>query len=442
MTTTQLLDPVLDGGIRNVNFFDGRLLTAADLRDEQRAGRTRHGHLVRALGDGVVEGLEVTLASAGAGDQTPVVSVAAGLALTRDGRSLELPSARTVSLVRSREVKPTATGTADFTDCRAVVPTAVPTATGIYVLLLGPASAFQERAPASGIDTHGRGVSCGKRYEVDGVRFRLVQLLPDALAGPSEETRREVRTLLAATDPASTSRLRNLLAHLCFGTEALLRFPADPFARASGRSTAAGRGALEELRRAGTVEPCEVPLALFVWTARGVSFLDVWSVRRRPVPPAPSELWPVATGDALAAEAEARFLQFQVHLEDLLRTASAPAVRARDHFRYLPPAGLLPIRGAGRAQGFDEATFFSGMTTRGPVLFAEGARLGSLLARSREHPPVDAGSPEFLWVYRVRQNHHPAPAAPYVVFAGGAMPYFGTARYDLSRFDLSNFEIL
>ena len=37
MSAAELQTPILDGGIRSVNFFNGRLLTARDLSREQEA---------------------------------------------------------------------------------------------------------------------------------------------------------------------------------------------------------------------------------------------------------------------------------------------------------------------------------------------------------------------------------------------------------------------
>jgi hypothetical protein len=56
--------PILQGGIHQVNFFNGRLLTATDLRDEQAANRQQHRQLGQAAGSGVVYGLEVSMVAA------------------------------------------------------------------------------------------------------------------------------------------------------------------------------------------------------------------------------------------------------------------------------------------------------------------------------------------------------------------------------------------
>jgi hypothetical protein len=195
-----------------------------------------------------------------------------------------------------------------------------------------------------------------------------------------------------------------------------------------------------------------VPLALLDWRLDGLAWLDNWAVRRRPAPPPTAEAWPTLSAGRRRAEAEAILFQFQDQLAELLRTAPNPAaIRARDSFRWLPPAGLVPLAGGARP-GIAHPALWTGLTVRGepvpgaPALYLDGARLDELLRSALEHPPVDLESGELLWVYRVRQNH-PLPATgetepPYLVFASGHLPFIGTARFDLARWDRSNFGLL
>ena len=74
---------------RAANFFNGRLLTAEDLSREQQANTDGHKQLGRALGDGIVRGLDVREATSSTPTQ-PVLSISAGLALNRRGRAIEL----------------------------------------------------------------------------------------------------------------------------------------------------------------------------------------------------------------------------------------------------------------------------------------------------------------------------------------------------------------
>src|SRR2546423_9301844 len=86
-----LQQPVLDGGIRSINFFNGRLLSARDLTREQTATREADRRLGQAVGDGIAYGLEVSK-TPGAGNDSPAVSVEAGLAINRNGPTLMLAS--------------------------------------------------------------------------------------------------------------------------------------------------------------------------------------------------------------------------------------------------------------------------------------------------------------------------------------------------------------
>ena len=49
MSPKALLEPILEHGIRNTNFFEGRLLSGRDLQDQQVANRRHHRHLGRAI---------------------------------------------------------------------------------------------------------------------------------------------------------------------------------------------------------------------------------------------------------------------------------------------------------------------------------------------------------------------------------------------------------
>ena len=48
--TYRLEEPILEDGVRFVNFFEGRILTGRDLTDEQAADRAQRLRLGRAVG--------------------------------------------------------------------------------------------------------------------------------------------------------------------------------------------------------------------------------------------------------------------------------------------------------------------------------------------------------------------------------------------------------
>src|SRR5690242_6690299 len=96
----QLQQPLLSGGLRSVNFFNGRLLSAEDLSQDQSANRQAHQYLGQAIGAGVASGLEVREKTGVSTRTAPVVTVAAGLAVNRLGQALPLAEATDIALVR------------------------------------------------------------------------------------------------------------------------------------------------------------------------------------------------------------------------------------------------------------------------------------------------------------------------------------------------------
>ena len=444
--TVDLLTPILEGGIEHNHFFEGRLLTGRDLRDEQEGNRRNRWQLGRAVGAGVVHGLEVSHGvDAESGD--PVLTVKAGLAFNRKGQPLELHRRIHLALLDSIGEVPEDAGV--FRGCSKAVDTLVASGIGLYVLVASPASGFRESAPKSGLGTGGKVAGCGKRYEVEGVRFRLERLDPSEVSGLSEETRREMTSLLSTESTKGRSRLRNLTAHLCFGSERLAGLTVDPLAQVTGGDFAfRARGALDDLLAAGALTPCDIPLAVLQWTFAGVGFVDLWSVRRRPRPEAPSHRWPVLTGEGTTELGEAGFLQFQQQLDELLASHRRPAtVAARDHFRYLPAAAVLPLAGPGRRRGLSASRFLRGKRLRGPI-HIEGSQLRALTRLSLEYPPIDLSAEEMVWLYLVRENRQPTspgdgpPAAPYAVVTSPYMPFFGASRYDVSHWNFANFTSL
>jgi hypothetical protein len=137
-------------------------------------------------------------------------------------------------------------------------------------------------------------------------------------------------------------------------------------------------------------------------------------------------------------------LQFREHVAALHAAGGLASVKATGHFRFLPPAGVIPLGGVAGKTGFDHAKFFDGLTYREPV-FMEGARVEPLFRLAAGFAPVDLTSGEFLWLYYVRENMQTintkatAQPQPYMIFASGHLPFQGTPRYDLSRWDYSNY---
>jgi hypothetical protein len=455
----QLSDAILDQGIQNTNFFNGRILNAGDLQTDQEANREQHEQLGLAVGAGVVRGLWVELLSNGSDGRPPLVSVSAGLAVNGNGQAVALPF--DIKLALARETLPLPVDAGLFADCAPPSATTVPLQAGIYILVASPASGFSGQAPMQTFTDVTSATGCGSRYAVEGVRFRLVQLDINSLTRLSQATRDAIAKtgsgLLTQTDAASLSKLRNWVAHICFGTEEVAGFIVDPFARAGtgdpfgipfGQSPYTAYGAVDALIANGTLTPGDVPLALLDWTLKGVQYLDRWSVRRRVVPRSISAEWPLPFSVRRRSEAEAVFLQFQEQLATVFKSTTLTdialaALPAADYFRYLPPTSFIPTNGGGR-RGFDIQQFLTGITYR-PQVFIEGAKLQSMFERSLGYLPVDVGSGEMVWTYLLRQNIQTIdnsvsnPPQQYLILATGHMPFEGEARFDLNRWDYANF---
>jgi hypothetical protein len=444
-STRSLTQAILDSGIQNTNFFNGRILNAGDLQTDQDANRQQHEQLGLAIGAGVVHGLWVEMVSAGNGSQPPVVSVTQGLALNAEGQAVALPLDVQVALTRA--TTPQSPDAGLFADCAPPATTTTPLQAGIYILAATPASGYFGQAPMYAFGDVNTATGCGSRYAVEGISFRLVQLDVTTLTRLSQATQTAISQLMTQTDAASVAKLRNWIAHICFGTEEVAGFLVDPFARTNNQSPYLTYGAIDALVASGALTTSDVPLALLYWTVQGVQFLDRWSVRRRSLPPALTTNWSLPLSRRRRAVAEAVFLQFQEQLAGIfapgLSDAALAGLQASNYFRYLPAAVPIPTNGNAE-RGFALQQFLNGITYRQPV-FIEGANLHSLFDRSLAYAPIDLASGELIWTYLVRQNIQGidnasgTPPQQYLVLASGHMPFEGEARFDVNHWDYANF---
>jgi hypothetical protein len=444
-STRNLSEAILDSGIQNTNFFNGRILNAGDLQTDQDANREQHEQLGLALGAGIVRGLWVELVSDGSDGNPPVVSVSRGLALNAKGQAVALPVDVQLALTPVTTPQPVDAGL--FADCQPPASTPVALQAGIYILVATPASGYFGQAPMYSFGDVNTATGCGSRYAVEGIRFQQVQLDVTKLGRLSQATQTAIAQLMTQTDAASLSKLRNWIAHICFGTEEVAGFVADPFARPNNQSPYLAYGAIDALVGSGALTTADVPLALLYWTVQGVQFLDRWSVRRRPVPPPLTTAWPLPFSRRRRAEAEATFLQFEEQLQGLsgssLTDAGLSALQASDYFHYLPAAAPIPTNGTG-SRGFALQQFLNGLTYRQPF-FIEGAKLHWVLDRSLAYAPIDLTSGELIWTYLTRQNIQGIDNATgtkpqqYVVLASGHMPFEGEARFDVNHWNYANF---
>lgn len=449
--------PITDEGLASISFFNGRVLSAEDMQAEQAAHRRQRAQVGQAQGPGVVRGLHVRPA---AGAEPTALRVTKGLAVNRAGVPVELFVDVEVSVVDADVESERATA-GDFMTCEAL-PAVTATGTGAYLLVVCPATEPREQTPRVAMGDGGMAESCGPRYQVEGVRFRLVHLdVSDDRLVPAV-LREPLRNLMGRTDlsPAERSRRRNLLAHWCLGTADARQAPVDLYdrlVRAEPPDAEPVRyGPLDALRTPTTPEaepvltPHDVPLALFVWEEDRVTTVDAWAVRRRihRLGGAPE---PVT--DRRRAEGEAALQQFQAHVVDL--PTHEPAGDVLDvgltaYFRYLPAACLVPLVNSAGRPGVAPETFLGDYPARAPV-YAEGRRVPLLFAQAAVTPPVDLTRRTALRTYRIREadaarevpstvpERPSSVAAPYLLLASGYLPRIGDPRYDLSHWNFAHF---
>ena len=430
MANASVFTPLFDDdSVRSVNFFNGRLLSGEDMTAQRKADREERRRLAHAVGDGVVEGLSVSEAGSSTGS-APAVTVTAGTALDRKGDSVSLPNDALVSLLALKPAEVTTETIEPFKHCTPPQSGTYITGAGVYLLTIGRATGSTGFAPVSGLGNDIAG--CNRRYLVEGVEFRLAQV--------------PVQASLLAT-PAL---LRNRLAYACFGT----RQRADRITSVFGEASD-GDDVLAGMRKTGTIGDCDVPLALVYWTTSGVQFIDTWAVRRRP-----ATAIAATAGDLLdslqMARAEARLLQFQVQLAQVIKASGNPAtLDAGTNFTFLPPAAFLPITGiredgttlkpvtASNRAALDYTRFF-GSRMRVPPRVIEGARVGPLVRESLTCPPIDVDGPQMFWLFVVRENmqaveQNAAGAVPYMIVASPHLRYQADARFDVSQWDYANY---
>src|SRR5216684_718840 len=100
MNEKTLTEAITDGGIPWINFFNGRLLSGEDLSKEQNSNLEGRRRLGRAIGEGVANGLEVSIPKGVNTRETPYVVVEAGLAINRQGQTVWLENQTNVKLTR------------------------------------------------------------------------------------------------------------------------------------------------------------------------------------------------------------------------------------------------------------------------------------------------------------------------------------------------------
>lgn len=411
-----LFSAVINDRTRSVNFFNGRLLSAEDLTSEQKSNRVAHGLLGQAIGHGVVHGMEVTESVLSSTATAPVLMVTKGAAINRRGGMLLLAEDTEVSLVRPADSS--ASATPIFQSCAPPQTGAYVAGAGVYLLTVSPASASEGMAEVSGVST--ARAACNSNYNACGVQFRILQLQIDAST---------------MGDPA---HLQNAVAYLCFGCADWSKERANPLG-----GPFPSFGLLDQLRATQLLTDCEVPLAVLYWTATGgLVFVDMWSVRRRLTKAGENSSFPLFVNDRPESVSDGMFLQFQQQIAAMVGGANNPqSIVATSAFRYLPPAGIIPVAVGSNTAALDYLQFFSGLTYRTPV-FVEGARLEMILRNSLRYAPIDLTSGEMFRLYLVRENREPPTSSgtqPCLIFSSGHAPDYGDAHLNVAKWGYSNY---
>lgn len=409
-----LFTPILNDRTRAPHFFNGRLLTGEAMSDEQRAQRVANELLAQAVGDGVAYGLEVSRAPLVDTIDRPVVTVRSGVAINRKGEILLLDTDTQVQLVRPSDPAPAPNKI--FRPCTPITTGTYIADAGVYLLTVSSIRAGNGLTQVSGLGDTPAG--CNVKYVVDAVEFRLLELP------------------VSAATLGDVARLRNLVAYQCFGVDELDDFARDPYVTSTEPHTL-----LDDVT---AFTPCDVPIAILYWTATGgIQWIDLWAVRRRITTAKTAS--PSLLDDTRLAVAEAMREQFRMQLQSI--TGSA-LYQARTNFRWLPPAGLVPLAGPAAGNGFNVDAFFSGKTWNRHVswpapVYMEGGMLEPLLRLSAQYPPVDLQDKEMIWLYSVRENiralHTGGTVQPVAVFANANLPFFGEPRFDRAHWNYSNY---
>ena len=394
----QLLDAVFTDSIQHPNFFNGRILTATDLREEQGANQKRSRYIAQAIGSGVAYGLTVSTAK-----DNKSLNISGGLAISPRGDTLSLSTA-SITIPLSETARAALPDSSPFAPCDLANLTTVSSSisTQYYLLAITSANRLSTQLAAhSGLDNSRH--SCTSRYEEVGIQFRLIPIIDQALS------------------KASKPLDRSQLAHLCLGTQDVVKDLAAPLALPDYY------GLEDRLRlegkegRAGGLSDCDVPLAVFHYQNDRIQFVDMWSVRRVCQPGVRSLAYPFngksnfqdewfkpLISPRRISEASAFFLQFQSQLEDLQSSVAASKrqqLSATDYFKYLPPAGFLPV-GSG---GFSPTKFFGKSF---PIYtFSDPALMRSLIQDSFQQEPFVPGEPVALYSFEGAPSR-----SPYLLF--------------------------
>jgi hypothetical protein len=298
--------------LRRLNWFDGKLLRADDLRIEQDHARALVRRSNRAGGQGAVQGMTCTLGT------DAQLHVAPGTAIDPGGRPLLLPVAVALDIAQlidrtaaiAAKTDPAA-GANGFAECVAQQIAGLTPVAGArwYVITVGWVDGLCGTETAYGnLCEDACTTSTARPWRMDGLVFRARPIQPvTALAtssaillGPKHE--------------------RSQLASALF---------ADEQAAGGSLISAAGLRSPIWCMGAAPTDPLydEVPLAVIGRQGETTTFLDAWTARRERIEPPPQRYWATRTSMRPWDVFLAQVLQFQCQLSDLVIDAPAPGAK-------------------------------------------------------------------------------------------------------------------
>jgi hypothetical protein len=399
----KLQQPISSDGLQSTNFFNGRLVTGADMTREQIARREADRRIGFAVGDGIAKGLEVEIQSSTSAN--PIVRIKAGLAVNRCGQTLHLSQNTSLDLLhRFGTIEQPST---IFRTCQPPTSGTYTAGFGLYLLVLSPAEMSVGRAPTSGLNNAFS--TCNTDVIVETVQFRLLGI--DSF-------------LIGETLP-NQEKLRNFIAYKCFGNTQKAEFFKNPWG-----FTTDEYGLIDKMRKQ-ILADSDVPLAIINWTNTGLQFVDNWSVRRRISSKTDSDNWTQFVSDRRLSDTEAMLNQFDEQITQLVSASNNPkTIEADNNFRYLPAAGIIPLANA-TTKGFDREKFWGIKNVRN-IAEIDGDRLRVLLNQSLLHEPIDLNSMKGIQFYHVRENlaaiDNGEDIAQALVFARHSLPIFGVVE--------------
>ena len=290
-TSIRLNQSVIASGEARTFFFNGRLLSAEDLKREQGQREAGQRRLAQLIGCGIATGLGVT-----AEVDSTKLSIGAGLGVTASGEVIEVGDLeldlQTASPPRRR---------GGFSACEAAFNSGA-LLTGLHLLVLTPTWVSDGRAPTLLGDVG----ACNRNVELPAVRVRLVNLQPKF-----------------DSEKVNDNQQRNVLAYK------LLEKP---------QGGAKGLVGWWWRDIAPTLSEDDLPIAVVKIDEKAqVKFLDVHSAQRRLAPPpgnAADALWP----ESRTVEMEAFARQFLGQLYELDYSKLQEQAVA---FQWLPPVVVL-----------------------------------------------------------------------------------------------------